>query len=174
MPSGFKKLREPIDRGDHYAIPLGGHKKGFALVDKQDWAGPVVRNWCIVGQRTACAGGWKDGKAVHLHRLILNAPTGEMVDHINGDAMDNRRSNLRLCSAADNSRNRKRHKNKVGKYKGTYFLRDRKKWQAHIRINYKLVWLGRYNTEEDAARAYDTAAKKHFGEFARLNFGGGL
>jgi hypothetical protein len=101
---------------------------------------------------------------VRLHRLIMGAKRGELVDHINGDTLDNRRSNLRFATKAENSRNA-RIKGGSSRFKGVSF----NGWAAHIRVDGKLKHLGRFATEEEAARAYNEAAIRHFGEFARLN-----
>ena len=108
---------------------------------------------------------------IRLHREIMNAPAGLLVDHQNNDSLNNRRSNLRLATHAQNSRNRPKRKTKAtSKYVGVYFEKYTGKWRAVICYMGKQINLGRYDSEEEAARAYDAAAKKYFGEFARLNF----
>lgn len=95
---------------------------------------------------------------------------GFWVDHINGDTLDNRRSNLRLCTVSGNNHNRMKSKNNTSGYKGVSWLKQNQKWRAYIKVNSKDKHLGCYLDKEDAARAYDKAAKEYFGEFARLNF----
>lgn len=107
-------------------------------------------------------------RAVMMHRLLLNAPKGSYVDHVNGDRLDNRKENLRLCTKQENSWNRKPTKGS-SKYKGIWFVKSRKKWRSCIRVNGKAMHLGYYETEEEAALAYNKAADKYFGEFAWLN-----
>lgn len=107
---------------------------------------------------------------VRMHRLILNAPENMQVDHINGNGLDNRRCNLRLCTQAENMRNkRKRSKNKSG-FKGVCWHRKIKKWQAAILGNGERRYLGYFVDPADAARAYDKAATELHGAFALLNF----
>lgn len=101
-----------------------------------------------------------------LHRIILAPPSGMICDHINRNRLDNRRSNLRVCTLSDNARN-SFHRPKSGR-KGVYAA-ARGKWQAQIRIGPKLHSLGYYSDIEDAARAYDKAAREAYGEFACTN-----
>jgi hypothetical protein len=109
-------------------------------------------------------------KTIRLHRLIMNAPDGYVVDHISGDTTDNRRCNLRICKDRENSMNRKNRKNSLSPYKGVYFhIRD-KRYIAQLCIDGEYVWIGYFTTEKDAALAYDCYARIHFGEYAKLNF----
>lgn len=102
-----------------------------------------------------------------MHRLVMAAPDHLEVDHINGNGLDNRRQNLRLATRAQNAANRPIP---PGRYRGVTPIKGRPKFVANIRVNFKQIYLGEHSTPEDAARAYDAAALKHFGEFARLNF----
>lgn len=109
-----------------------------------------------------------------MHRFILKANSHQIVDHINGDSLDNRRENLRLCERYQNCRNStKRVGNKSG-YKGVFFRKDNGKFRAQIGVREngspRYINLGHFNSAEEAASAYDAAAKQYHGEFARLNF----
>lgn len=105
----------------------------------------------------------------YLHRLLV--PGAVMVDHINGDTLDNRRVNLRAATAAQNARNSRAQIRSATQFKGVYRHRSTvNPWRAALSINQRQLSLGAYATPEDAARAYDAAAAEHFGEFARLNF----
>lgn len=110
------------------------------------------------------------GKTTYLHRLIMGAGIGQQVDHINGDKLDNRRANLRLCTHAENQHNRKKNSGTSSRFKGVYWHNVTQKWQAYIRIDGDLRYLGLFEQEEAAAKEYDRAAKLCFGEFARFNF----
>ena len=104
-----------------------------------------------------------------MHRLILGITCDSQGDHINGDGLDNRRANLRPVTHAQNMQNRRGN---GPTFKGIYCVErtTRNPWMAKIAVAKKQIYLGYYATPEDAARAYDEAAKKYFGEFARLNF----
>ena len=110
-------------------------------------------------------------KTVYLHREIMDAPKGLLVDHRNGKSLDNRTDNLRLATHRENCCNRPKKKNTSSRFIGVCFLKHRKKWTARIKVNRKGIFLGNFDKEEAAARAYDEGAKKYHGEFARLNFG---
>ncbi len=117
-------------------------------------------------------------KHIHMHREIMKRKlkrelqNNEEVDHINGDGFDNRRCNLRLCDTQKNSFNKKKQRSKATSiYKGVSWKKDRHSWHARIEFNTKTMHLGYFTKEIDAGKAYDTAAIKYFGEFARLNFG---
>jgi len=107
---------------------------------------------------------------MRLHRMLLLAKKGEIVDHKNNDTLDNRKSNLRLCTYSENKMNSTIHKeSKTSKYKGVGFHKDRQKYQAYIRVNGKQFYLGLYESEIDAAKAYDKKAIELFGDFKKLN-----
>lgn len=106
----------------------------------------------------------------YLHRLVLGAKKGQIVDHINGNPLDNRRANLRLATRSQNLFNRGRPKHNTSGFKGVHFCKRTKRYRASIRANNRVVRLGRFDTAAKAARAYDKAARVHHGDFAQLNF----
>lgn len=109
-------------------------------------------------------------KMMKLHKEIMGVTDSRIVDHISGNTLDNRKCNLRIASPAGNARNRKQvGKNNTSGYKGVTWNKSVKKWQAQIKVNYKKINLGSFNNKEDAAKAYNEAAIKYHGEFARLN-----
>jgi hypothetical protein len=113
---------------------------------------------------------------IHLHRVILSRVLGreldkiDQVDHINHDGLDNRRENLRLATHTQNIYNRRKFKVSSSKYKGITLDKRNSKWMAQIQKDRICHNLGYYDTEEDAARAYDVAAKLMFGSFCCINF----
>ncbi len=116
---------------------------------------------------------------LQLHRFILNAPKGKMVDHINGNPLDNQKANLRLVTHRQNSMNQTKTRTHKGKktssrYRGVGFQKNPSgnggRWIARIGVNGRTLQIGSFKTEEEAAKAWDNEAKKLFGEFARLNF----
>lgn len=111
------------------------------------------------------------GRTVFMHRLIMNPGPGMVVDHINGNKLDNRRENLRICTPAENARNCGSFRNSTSRYKGVHLCSRSGKWRAKIHVNKMHFKIGYFATEEEAARAYDARARELHGEFARLNFG---
>ena len=105
-----------------------------------------------------------------MHRQILEAPKGVWVDHIDGNGLNNRKSNLRLCSATENACNRRPVPNCHSRYKGVSWHKRQKKWAVRIAKRGKGIHLGSFDDEIEAAVAYDRKAEVLFGEFAYLNF----
>jgi hypothetical protein len=103
-----------------------------------------------------------------MHAQIMKTPKGMRTDHIDGNTLNNQKSNLRICTHAENLRNRGKGKNNTSGYKGV--SKHNKKWRVRIGVDNRVIRYGCYDTPELAARAYDELAKKYFGEFARLNF----
>lgn len=148
-------------------------KGKYTIVDIQDFEYLIQQKWHLSSNGYACGiTSRKKGKQqyIRMHRLILNAPKNVQVDHINGNKLDNRRSNLRLCSKTENTRNRKiQYNNKAG-YKGVHWHKSAKKWKAQISVNGKVTHLGLFSNKITAAKAYDFAAKKYHKQFAKCNF----
>lgn len=142
----------------------------FAIINKEDFELISKFKWCVcIKESRRYVVTDNKGKRIYMHRLILNAKTTEIVDHINGNCLDNRKENLRICTTMENTRNRKKsNKNKSG-YKGVSWHKAAKKWEAHITVNYKKIYLGCYQNKIHAAKVYNEAAIKYFGKYARLN-----
>lgn len=126
-----------------------------------------AHNWYLNG--AGYAGTSIGGKDVFLHRFIMGGEKGMEVDHINGNRFDCRRENMRFCTHSQNIANDgPRTNNKLG-IKGVDWREPNKKFRATIRVNYKKIHLGLFDTAKEAAIAYNEASKKYYGEFAYQN-----
>ena len=140
------------------------------LVDDGDYEEVSKYRWCLTPQGYA-RNTLRRKHNIFMHRLILKSPKGIGTDHINRNTLDNRRENLRFATQSQNNMNSLKHRDALtSRFKGVSWQKAREKWMAVIGIDGKYIFLGRFNSEEQAARAYDRAALKHFGEFARVNF----
>lgn len=153
------KLRKKFNRFE----PLNDYMIGYTskeelfFIDFDDYE--KVKDFCWCKNRFGyLVARTKDGKILRLHRLIMDAPKGMVVDHINHDITDNRKSNLRICTQHQNSMNT------AGK--GCYFNKNKRVWIAEITVNRRKIYLGRYKTEREAIKASRIAKQKYFGEFA--------
>jgi len=163
--------RPAIVEGDLAKIPLGvGAKHGYALVDKE-YAYLDRYKWSLNGKGYVVANFKVDGghKTKLLARIVTLAPSDKQVDHKNHDKLDNRTSNLRVCTAHQNGMNKSVATTSSTGYSGvTYVARD-KKYQARIGWKMQRISLGAYSTALEAARAYNSKARELYGEFAHLN-----
>lgn len=148
------------------------------LVDENDYEQLSGYRWCAWNNgrgrwyavtRVATGLDSPRQRNLYLHRLLMKA-TKQQVDHVNGDGLDNRRVNLRLCTTAQNAANRGRREGTSSKYKGVCWAGDSVgKWKASVRENGKRKHLGYFTSQNEAAIAYNRAARVLHGEFARLN-----
>lgn len=148
-------------------------KNQIAIIDDEDFERINQFKWHVIqkrrggkfyAERSFRLNGKR--KNVYLHREILQ--TNEMVDHINGNPLDNRKENLRICNNSENHQNiPKRKGSYTSKYKGV--TKRKNGWEANISFNNKLKYLGKFKTELEAAIAYNNAAIQYHGEFANLN-----
>lgn len=149
-------------------IPLPQNK--FAIVDEADFEWLNQWKWSYSSSGYAYRHQYGMGRiiTIRMHRLIMSTPDKMETDHINGNKLDNRRANLRICTKSKNNMNRK---STVGssKYKGVCWDKNKCKWLTRIKINGKQIFVGRFANESEAAKAYNEMAKKLFKDFARLN-----
>lgn len=145
----------------------------FELVSQWKWwkdGRYAVRNLPLA--EWLARGGRGVPRRLLMHRVILNAPPGQDIDHRDGNGLNNTRANLRFCNDSQNQANRVRLRpGRSSRYRGVT-LHPTGKWQASIKVQLRVIYLGLFASEEAAARAYDAAAVKHFGDFARPNFEG--
>lgn len=158
-----------IDGANCMEIPL---TRGYTtIVDAEDYQKVCKWNWYAFHPdraRTYVARR-QNGKAVWMHRQIMDCPEHLQIDHINRNGLDNRRCNLRLATASENGMNKGVPLTKSSKYRGVSFYRERGTWQAQIKTKGKNRGLGHFKTEIEAAKAWDEAAKQR-SAFSILNF----
>jgi hypothetical protein len=161
------KVRQPKSEKIRF-IPLTKGK--VAIVDAEDYKWLSKYKWHAVdtgGKFYAYR--CRNKRSISMHRMIMGEPKGMVVDHRDGNSLNNRRSNLRTCTAAQNGRNRRRTC-RASRYKGVYFIKRLNKWKAVITYNSKTIHIGCFSDEISAGKAYDKKAKELFGEYAYLNF----
>jgi hypothetical protein len=168
-------IEPPSIKGARW-IPLTQNK--WALVDKEDYELVSQYSWCYIkGWHNKMTGYAQTNlhlpngnyKRITMHRLLTNFD--KQVDHKDGNGLNNRRLNLRLVTDTQNRMNQQKYKNNTSGYKGVATRISRgKPWRACIVVNKKQIHLGLFENPVDAARAYDEAALKYFGKFAKINF----
>ena len=142
-----------------------------ALVDDEDFEALNQFNWWArKSLNTFYAVGWikVDGRGATqtMHNIIMN---GKGIDHRDGNGLNNQKSNLRFCTQSENSMNQRKQENTSSVFKGVTFHKNIKKWMAQIQINGKRICLGYFDSEVEAAKAYNAKAVELFLEFANLN-----
>jgi hypothetical protein len=176
------KRRDKATRRSSTMTDIKLTKGQFAIIDDEDYERVTAFEWYAhkgyskwYAARSAWQPGKKRQKMVCMHNFLFgNVPSGYFVDHINGNGLDNRKSNLRLATRSQNRGNAKKTANRFGtattsQYKGVCLHKGTSKWHAHICIGDRMVYLGLYVYETDAALAYNKAALQHFGEYAAIN-----
>jgi len=147
-------------------IPLTQGK--FAKVDDEDYEWLTQWNWYF--EKRGYAGRRSGNKILKMHREIIKTPDGLFTDHINGDRIDNQKSNLRICTIMQNTHNSRVRKDNLSGYKGVSWCKRERKYHVRIYCNYIKKSIGYFDDVIEAALAYDKEARKLYGEFARTNF----
>ncbi len=164
---GYTFRRIPLTRGQ------------FAIVDVADYEELAQHKWFALWYGSGYYAGRvlkvKEGRGrqqhVRMHRELIDVPAGKFIDHINHNGLDNRKANLRIVTRRENSWNkRKQRGNYSSQYKGVTWLKRTGKWQARIVCKGTSIFIGQFDDEKAAARAYDARAAELFGEYAALNF----
>jgi AP2 domain/HNH endonuclease len=142
-----------------------------AVVDEMDF--PSLSQWKWFAKwnkitRSYYAYRKEDGKLISMARQIMKAEKGEVVDHKDHDTLNNRRCNLRRCTKAQNSWNQRVRRNNTSGFKGVCWNKNSKKWLSYITVNRRMIYVGGFNTPQEAGKAYAEAAAYYYGEFSGL------
>jgi len=163
-----------VMKQEYKLVPLSKDK--FTIIDLEDFEKVKGFKWYFSSRGYATSSQWRcfpknhaNQYTLHMHRVIMNTPEGLLTDHINGDSLDNRKSNLRIVTNAQNLCNVKLTKKNTSGYKGVSWCKNSKHWRAKITFERKIFWLGGHKCPQEAAKAYDKAALKYFGEYAKTN-----
>ncbi len=141
-----------------------------ALVDDEDYERVVERKWYAAFRKRRWYVHATSNPRISLHGFILGEDRDRQIDHINLDGLDNRRSNLRFCTTSQNCANQSKYRGAYSSsFKGVSLRLPENKWRAIIRFEGKLISLGSFDDEREAAKRYNEAAVAYFREFARLN-----
>lgn len=166
-----KKKYNEYNLSNEYGIGYTSNTNEPFYFDLEDY--DKIENYCwyINGNRYIVSGPFKNSKTVWLHRLVTDCPDELEVDHIHGELTrhDNRKENLRICTHAENKRNVNIQSNNTSGVTGVGFDKANNKWLAHITINQKQIFLGRFVNFEDAVAARKEAEDKYFREFSYAN-----
>ena len=163
----YRVYREPVVQPQDQSYRLLALTRGFvAKVDAEDYERAMALYWCARWHpRVKSYYALASHGGPLLHRFIMNAAPGQQVDHISGDTLDCRKSNLRFATPAQNAQNRKKHSNNKSGCAGVLWMKDRNKWRASICCERKSIYLGDFKTQEAAVAARRAAQVKFFGDF---------
>ena len=149
-----------------------------ALVDDEDYDYLNQWKWCLrgtgLGKFYAIRGFEKSKKSnikgsISMHRQLMKPTNGFVIDHLDGDTLNNQKINLRICTQSQNCSNQKKSISNTSGYKGVSYYKKNNRFNAKIAFNKKTIYLGSYIDPIDAARAYNAAALKYHGKFANIN-----
>ena len=164
LTQGLVALIDAADYEAEHVVEFGNGITWHGRIGERPWCASVKKHTTYA--KSSIFGSLE----LRLHRAVMDAKLGELIDHIDGNGLNNRRNNLRRATSQGNSANSKRQIGSASRFKGVGFHKQTGKWEACIRCNGKKQHLGLFANEIDAARKYDEAAVRLFGEFAKLNF----
>ncbi len=149
----------------------GGHavlvdENDLALVDRWNWYAEITASGNVYARAMIRVEGKRTG--IRMHRVLL--PNARLVDHRDGDGLNNTRKNLRPANHSQNLKNSKKRHGMTSRYKGVSWSQESEAWTTRATVNGKPKYLGNFSSEVDAAKAVDAVMKREYGEFARLNF----
>lgn len=164
-----KPIRQIRIEGNIAIVPL---TKGYeAIIDAEDMHIADSVNWSAMVPKSKSGKEYSPyairGYGILLHREIMQAKKGQILDHINGNTLDNRKSNLRFCTHSQNMQNSQRHETNTSGHRGVRFRKDRNKWRSEIYFNGKYIHLGLFENKIDAISAYEQKSAELFGDFKR-------
>lgn len=137
--------------------------KDFDLISKFNWYAIKIKNNYYAVRMVGRI-------QLKMHRFIMNVFDSKIfVDHKDRNGLNNTQNNLRVCNTSENGRNRNKQNGTTSKYKGVYFMKERKKWKVELIVNKKYIYIGTFENEIDAVIAYNKAAIEHHKEFASIN-----
>lgn len=156
----------PLTQGQFAMVP----DDNFDELNKHKWCAQwVARTQTFYAIRNGPRIKGEPRKRIYMHRVILNAPEGTFVDHVDHNGLHNVPPNIRIDSFKKNNQNRRIQKNNTSGFKGVHWVKSDRVWRVVIYCDKKMIRIGRFHYILDAARAYNEAALKYHGEFARLN-----
>src|SRR3990167_1985734 len=157
-------------------LPISKGK--ITIISDEDYTQLAQHKWRVyINSGKLYAARWEKGKTmktrkhIKMHQVIMNPLKGLIVDHIDGDGLNNRRDNLRIVSNRQNTINRRKSVGTSSQFKGVYKAKNTIKWRSYIKTNNRQIYLGMFDTEHQAALVYDLWAKDMFGQYAKLNLG---
>ena len=163
-------VTQPLDKPYRYIALTQGK---IAIVDVEDFDWLSQWNWCAHWKpdtKSFCAVRRQHGCLIYMHREIVGCGANEVCDHKFHDTLDNRKENLRKCTHKQNQYNMRKPAHNTSGFKGVTLHRDKRRWKAQIGVAGRNFHLGCFDSKEEAARAYDEAARIYHGAFAHLNF----